>query len=91
MRIERAVPADIPAVEALLSAAGLPLEGAAEALTAGVVARDGDAVVAAAALERYGEAALLRSVVVAPALRGTGLGREGRGGRRGARARGGGP
>ena len=33
MRIERATPADIPAVEALLSAAGLPLEGAAAALS----------------------------------------------------------
>ena len=76
MRIERAVPADIPAVERLLSAAGLPLDGAAQALSAGVVARDGDTVVAAAAIERYGAAALLRSVVVAPDRRGTGLGRE---------------
>lgn len=76
MRIERALPADVPAVEQLLSAAGLPLEGAAAALSAGVVAREGDAVVAAAAIERYGTAALLRSVVVAPGLRGTGLGRE---------------
>jgi amino-acid N-acetyltransferase len=75
MRIERAVPADIPAVEALLSAAGLPLEGAAKALAIGVVARDGEAVVAAAAIERYGDAGLLRSVVVAPDRRGTGLGR----------------
>jgi amino-acid N-acetyltransferase len=76
MRIERARPADVPAVEALLSAAGLPLEGAADALASGVVARDGEEVVAAAAVERYGDAGLLRSVVVAPARRGTGLGRE---------------
>ena len=41
----------------------------------GVVARDGDAVVAAAALERYGDAALLRSVVVAPDRRRPGVGR----------------
>ena len=75
MHIERAVPTDVPAVEALLSAAGLPLDGAAEALACGVVARDGDALVAAAALERYGEAGLLRSVVVAPERRGTGVGR----------------
>ena len=60
----------------MLSAADLPLEGAAEAITAGgVVARDGDAIVAAAAVERFGDAGLLRSVVVAPACRGTGLGR----------------
>ena len=75
MRIERAAPADTPAVEALLAAAGLPLEGAAEALALGVVARDGEAVVAAAAIERFGDAGLLRSVVVDGRRRGTGLGR----------------
>jgi amino-acid N-acetyltransferase len=75
MRIERAIPSDAAAVEGLLAAAGLPLEGAAEALSRGVVARDGDALVAAAAVERYGPAGLLRSVVVAGDRRGTGLGR----------------
>ncbi len=75
MRIDRAMPSDVPAVEALLAAAGLPLEGAAQALSDGVVARDGDRVVAAAAVERYGHAGLLRSVVVAADHRGTGLGR----------------
>jgi amino-acid N-acetyltransferase len=74
MRIERATPADVPAVEALLTSAGLPLDGAAGALADGVVARDGPVIVAAAALERYGTAGLLRSVVVAPDRRGTGLG-----------------
>jgi amino-acid N-acetyltransferase len=78
MRIDRAVASDVPAVEALLSAAGLPLDGAREALELGVVARSGDSedVVAAAAIERFGSAGLLRSVVVAPDVRGTGLGRE---------------
>jgi amino-acid N-acetyltransferase len=76
MTIERASAADAPAVDALLAAAGLPLEGAAEALSTAVVAREGEQIVAAAAIERYGEAGLLRSVVVAPAWRGTGLGRE---------------
>ena len=75
MPIERATPGDAPAVEALLGAAGLPLEGAAEALDLGVVVRDGDHLVAAAAVERFGEAGLLRSVVVAEDRRGTGLGR----------------
>lgn len=75
MRIERATPADAPAVEGLLSAAGLPLEGAAEALALGVVARDDGRVVAAAAVERFGAHGLLRSVVVADERRGTGLGR----------------
>jgi amino-acid N-acetyltransferase len=76
MRIERSTRDDAPAVEALLASAGLPVEGAAEALSLGVVIRDGDDVVAAAAVERYGGQGLLRSVVVAPDRRGTGLGRE---------------
>lgn len=80
MRIDRATASDVPAVEALLSAAGLPLDGAREAFELGVVAHRDDAdetgdVVAAAAIERYGASGLLRSVVVAPGLRGTGLGR----------------
>ncbi len=76
MRVEPAATADVPEVEALLAAAGLPLDGAAEALTAlGVVARDEDCIVGAAAVERYGEAGLLRSVVVAADRRGQGVGR----------------
>ncbi len=76
MRIERALPEDVPAVMALLTAAGLPLDGAGAALSRGVVARDGDQVIAAAAVECYGTAGLLRSVVVASERRGTGLGRD---------------
>jgi amino-acid N-acetyltransferase len=76
MRIERAHPADLPAVDALVSAAGLPLDGVAAAFETGVVAREGDAIVGAAAVERYRAAGLLRSVVVAPERRGTGLGHE---------------
>ena len=77
MRIERATASDVPAVEAMLSAAGLPLEGAAQAIVAtGVVAREGSLLAGAAAVERFGDAGLLRSVVVAPECRGTGLGRE---------------
>ena len=76
MRTGRATPSDVPAVERLLAASGLPLEGAAEALSLGVVARDGDEIVAAAAIERYGDSGLLRSVVVEPGRRGTGLGRD---------------
>ena len=76
MLVARASVADVPAVEALLTAAGLPLAGAAEAIMgAGVVARDHERVVGAAAVERYGEAGLLRSVVVAETWRGAGLGR----------------
>jgi amino-acid N-acetyltransferase len=75
MQLERAAAGDLPAIEALLAAAALPLEGAAEAFDLGVVARDGDSVVAAAAVEPYGTSGLLRSVVVAPDHRGTGIGK----------------
>jgi amino-acid N-acetyltransferase len=75
--VEAATPSDVPAIEALLAGAGLPLDGAADAFGLGVVARAGDGrVVGAAAIERYGEAGLLRSVVVAADQRGTGLGGE---------------
>jgi amino-acid N-acetyltransferase len=76
MRIERSSAADVDAVERLLRAANLPLDGAAVALALGVVAREGDDVIAAAAIERYGDAGLLRSVVVAGDRRGEGVGRK---------------
>jgi amino-acid N-acetyltransferase len=75
MEIGQPRPSHVAAVEALLTAAGLPIEGAAEALPDGVVAIDGGAVVAAAGIERFGSAGLLRSVVVAEYRRGAGLGR----------------
>jgi amino-acid N-acetyltransferase len=75
MRIERAEPADVEQVEALLTAAHLPLEGAREALALGVVGRDHGRVVAAAAVERFGVAGLLRSVVVDEPARSAGHGR----------------
>ena len=74
MRIERAAPTDTAAVEELLAANSLPLDGAAEAFGTGVVAREGDQVIAAAAVEPYGDAGLLRSVVVVGARRGRGIG-----------------
>ena len=75
MVVLRAVPADYPDVAEALTEAGLPLEGAESAFGTGVVARDGDRLVGAAAIELYGDAALLRSVVVVPDARGGGLGR----------------
>lgn len=71
-----ATPADLPAVLDLLAASNLPHDGLAEHFDAALVARDGDTVVGSAALELYGEAALLRSVAVAEGLRGHGLGRQ---------------
>jgi amino-acid N-acetyltransferase len=75
MEIDRATPEDVPAVEALLSAAGLPLDGAREALALGVVGREAGRVIGAAAVERFGDAGLLRSVVVDSTARGAGRGR----------------
>ncbi len=76
MLVDRATEADVPAIEALLTDADLPLDGAATAFATGVVARAEGRIVGAAALEPYGEAGLLRSVVVAADQRGSGVGRE---------------
>lgn len=76
-QLTRALPADLDAVRALLQAAGLPVDGVADQFGAGwVVARqeEGD-LVGVAAVERYGEAGLLRSVAVRPDWRDKGLGR----------------
>ena len=77
MEFTRATPGDVPAVEALLADAGLPLDAAAAAFELGIVGRaaPGGPVVAAAAIERFGDDGLLRSVVVAPDQRGHGTGR----------------
>jgi amino-acid N-acetyltransferase len=66
--------ADWPAIERLLSDSDLPLDGAHDHLQGFVVAEEGGDVVGCGALERYGSHALLRSVVVAPQLRGTRIG-----------------
>jgi amino-acid N-acetyltransferase len=74
-RVIRAAEApDRAAVEALLIDAGLPIDGVVDHFGTFFVADEGGRVVAAAGLELYGEDALLRSVVVAMAARGTGLG-----------------
>jgi amino-acid N-acetyltransferase len=75
MTIERARPGDRPAIEALLAANDLPLDGLELALPTAVVARDGARLAGCAAFEPYGSAGLLRSVCVTADQRGTGLGR----------------
>jgi N-acetylglutamate synthase-like GNAT family acetyltransferase len=66
------VPADRPVVEALLSTAGLPADGLrTEDLLVAVA--DGETV-GAVALERYGAASILRSLVVANDHRNAGVG-----------------
>lgn len=73
-RIRPATPGDSPQVRALLSAAALPLAGVPDDLAEFLVAERGGALLGAIGLERYGRAALLRSAVVDPAHRGSGLG-----------------
>jgi amino-acid N-acetyltransferase len=74
-RVRAAVPADIGAVEALLTASGLPLDGVRDALPTFVVAESGTDLVGVAGLEVCCENALLRSVAVRPEWRSHGVGR----------------
>ena len=73
-RMRPATPTDLAAIEQLLVASGLPLDGVREALAGFVVAETGDEVVGVAGLEVCCDEALLRSVAVAPEWRSRGLG-----------------
>lgn len=73
--IERATTEDLPAVLTLLKNSGLPQDEVAEHVGTMIVAREGKRVVGSAALELYGDVALLRSVAVVESLRGRGIGR----------------
>lgn len=72
--IEAATPADVAAIAALLRAAELPSEDFAEHIGYFFVARRGGTIIGAVGAEVCGEAALLRSLVVAANERGKGLG-----------------
>jgi protein-tyrosine-phosphatase/N-acetylglutamate synthase-like GNAT family acetyltransferase len=66
---------DLDAVRALAARAELPVEGLVDQFPDGyVVAQRGESIVGAAGLEVHGDAGVLRSVVVEPSERGTGLG-----------------
>jgi amino-acid N-acetyltransferase len=66
---------DLDAIRALAALAELPLEGITDQFPAGyVVAHRAGELVGVAGLEVHGGAGVLRSVVVAPGERGTGLG-----------------
>jgi amino-acid N-acetyltransferase len=75
MRIRNATNADLGAVQQLLSASDLPVEGVAENFSDFLVAEDGQSIAGAIGLERHGTVALLRSAVIAAEQRGTGIGR----------------
>jgi amino-acid N-acetyltransferase len=74
VEFRRATTADWPAIETLLMAGGLPLDGAREHLDFFLVGAAGSELLCVAGLEHYGSVALLRSVAVTGALRGQGLG-----------------
>ena len=66
---------ELPRILELLEEGGLPRDELANHLSTTLVARSEGRVIGCAALELYGQVALLRSVAVARDLRGTGLGR----------------
>lgn len=72
--LRQAHAADWPAVESLLTANRLPLDGAREHLSTFVIAEAGREVVGCAGAEPRGDVALLRSVAVAPGLQHQGIG-----------------
>lgn len=74
MRVRKATNKDLSAVEKLLVASKLPTEGVRDNFSNFVVADDDGAIAGAIGLEKYGSVALLRSAVVAPDHRGTGVG-----------------
>ena len=73
--IEKARAADADAIDALLAESRLPLDGIRDHRDTTLVARRGGDVVGVAALEVYADGVLLRSVAVAPAAQGQGIGR----------------
>jgi len=75
IRIRNANDSDLAAVERLLSASDLPLDGVRESFASFIVAEDDNEIAGAAGLEKFGSAALLRSAVVATKHRGSGIGR----------------
>lgn len=75
MQIRSAKNSDLSAVETLLAESDLPTEGVRDNFSSFVVADDQGAIAGAIGLEKYGSAALLRSAVVSPGHRGSGVGR----------------
>jgi uncharacterized protein (UPF0261 family)/N-acetylglutamate synthase-like GNAT family acetyltransferase len=71
-----ATESDVHEIAGLLQSCGLPTAGVREWIDGFLVVRGvEDQVVACAAVERHGKLGLVRSVVVAPELRGLGIGR----------------
>ena len=75
MKIREATDRDLDAVESLLTANDLPLDGVKENFSSFVVAEDKGEIAGAIGLEKFGSVALLRSAVVSRQYRGSGIGR----------------
>jgi amino-acid N-acetyltransferase len=67
---------DLPQIERLLETAGLPVRAVEPFIDTFMVAEREGAVVAVGGIEVHGDTAVLRSVAVEDALRGSGVGRE---------------
>jgi amino-acid N-acetyltransferase len=74
MRLRSATVEDLVELESLLSASKLPTAGVADHLADFLVAERDGRIEGVIGLERYGSQGLLRSVVVAPGVRGRGIG-----------------
>ena len=76
MKVRSARNSDLPAVEQLLGASDLPIEGVRDNFANFVVAEEDGTIAGAVGLEKYGTVALLRSAVVSPRYRSGGVGRQ---------------
>ncbi|RKH12592.1 GNAT family N-acetyltransferase [Corallococcus sp. CA041A] len=74
LTIRAARPGDLVAIQALLSSAGLPLQGVTEHLPHFHVTEQAGTLLAVAGLEVYATGGLLRSVAVAEKVKGLGVG-----------------
>jgi amino-acid N-acetyltransferase len=74
--IEIATEGDLPSVRALLERVHLPVDGVDDHVETLLVAREGSQIVGSAAVELYGDGALLRSVAVAPHRQGRRVGHQ---------------
>lgn len=72
--IRGATPPDLPAIEGLIQSEQLPVFQTADFIDTFWVAESDGKIVGCCGLEVYDDAGLLRSAVVVPPLRGTGLG-----------------
>src|SRR6185295_2635315 len=75
MKVRSARYSDLPAVEELLGASELPIDGVRDHFANFVVAEEEGTIAGAVGLEKYGTVALLRSAVVSPRYRSGGVGR----------------